>query len=681
MPSSTSKEPGPWHDGELRMQKSVGVVEKMDEVGRRVVRDHLIEQHRLFFAQLPFVVLGAVDPLSEVWATIRTGRQGFLAAPDPKYLEVALARDHSDPAECGLDDGAGVGLLGIELHTRRRNRLNGTIHRDKPGGFRIAVEESYGNCPQYIQIRDFSFVREPGTTGNAEAVPIKRLEGQAADLVRNADTFFVASYVINHGRRHVDVSHRGGRPGFVRLDDDGGLTIPDFAGNLFFNTLGNFLLNSKAGLVFVDFNRGDLLQMTGDVEVVLDGPEIAAFQGAERLWRFCPKKIIVRAGALPLRWRFSGGWSPNSLLTGDWQRAAIRLHAAERANEWRTFRVARMVDESRIVRSLFLEPTDGAGIVAHKAGQHLSVRVRVGGEPKRLVRTYTLSLAPSDDAYRISVKREGRVSNILQELNVGDTIEVRSPAGSFTIDAAERRPAVLVAAGIGITPMVAMLRHIVYEGARTRYTRQTWLFYSARSREDRAFDDELSKLVDAAGGEVRLIRFLSDPQGTARDGFDVIGRIDAHAIALAAPLEDCDFFICGPPSFMQSLYNGLRELNVADERIRAETFGTVGLHRERSLQIPREKTSAASEQPVTVTFAKSGATALWTRGSGSLLELAEAAGLRPDFQCRIGSCGTCRTRLLRGGVAYETEPTAGVEDTHALICCALPAGSALTLEL
>jgi ferredoxin-NADP reductase/predicted pyridoxine 5'-phosphate oxidase superfamily flavin-nucleotide-binding protein len=679
--STTSEELGPWHDGELRMQQSAGVVEKMDAVGRRTIRDHLIEQHRLFFPQLPFVVLGAVDGLGDVWATVRAGPPGFLAAPDPKHLDVTIARDFSDPAERGMDDGAGIGLLGIELHTRRRNRLNGVIRRDRPGRFRVTVEQSYGNCPQYIQIRDLAFVQEPGASGGAEPTRIKRLEGSTADLVRNADTFFVASYVNDEGQQHVDVSHRGGRSGFVRLDDDGGLTIPDFAGNLFFNTLGNFVLNPKAGLAFVDFNSGDLLQMTGDAEVILDAPDIAAFQGAERLWRFHPRQIIVRAGALPLRWNFSGGWSPNSLLAGDWQRAAIRLQAAEKANEWRIFRVARVVDESRIVRSLCLEPTDGAGIVVHRPGQHLPIRVTVDGEPKPLLRTYTLSLAPSDEAYRISVKREGRVSRILHELKVGDAIEVRAPAGSFTIDAAEPRPAVLLAAGIGITPMLAMLRHIVYEGARTRYTRRTWLFYSARSKDDRAFDIELSKLVEAAGGAVRLIRFLSDPQGAETGDFDVIGRVDATAIALIVPLDECDFFLCGPGAFMQSVYDGLLDLNVADERIHAEAFGTVGLHRSRSRQIPREQRLTAAKRPVSVAFAKSGTNAIWKPGSGSLLELAEAAGLQPEFQCRMGSCGTCRTRLLKGAVVYETQPAADVDDAHALICCALPADSALALEL
>jgi ferredoxin-NADP reductase/predicted pyridoxine 5'-phosphate oxidase superfamily flavin-nucleotide-binding protein len=680
----TPEASGPWHEGELRMQRSVGVVEKMDARGRRVVRNHLIEQHRLFYPQLPFVVLGAVDAAGDVWATVRAGHPGFLRAPDPGHLDLALARDCADPADSGMEDGMGIGLLGIELHTRRRNRINGTIHRERSQSFVINVEQSYGNCPQYIQARDFTFARDPDTSEPVSPTRLDRLDGRAADLVRHADTFFVASYLpCNDGCHRVDVSHRGGRPAFVRLDDDGGLTIPDFAGNLFFNTLGNFLLNPRAGLVFVDFDTGDLLQMTGDAEVILESPEIAAFQGAERLWRFRPHQIINRPGALPLRWRFAGGWSPNSLLTGDWDKAAKRTGAVQQVDRWRIFRIASVVEESSIVRSLILEPTDEFGMVPHRPGQHIPIRVLLPGGSKPLRRTYTLSVAPSDGVYRISVKRDGQVSIFLHGLQVGDTIEVQAPAGNFTIDAGEPRPAVLLAAGIGITPMLAMLRHIVYEGARTRRTRRTWLLYSARSKDDRPFDAELSKLVTAAGGAVRLVRFLSNPVGVSPEDYDQIGRIDTMALASILPSDDFDFFLCGPVGFMQSIYDGLRGAKIADERIYAESFGASGLRRHSDRPTPGTMRLAAS-QPVSVTFARSGKTATWTPGSGSLLELAETAGLTPEFQCRIGSCGTCRTQLLKGTVAYETQPSADVDDGHALICCAVPAevaNSEVSLEL
>ena len=469
----------PWHAGELALQRYAGVAERMDDVGRRVVRDYMPEQHREFFSQLPFMVIGAVDDADNVWATLRAGLPGFAESPDPHTLQLHMEADAADPSDAGMHAGHPLGLLGIDLLTRRRNRMNGAITRVEAGALDIVVGQSFGNCPQYIQKRVVEYTRDPRTPSHMPAVKTHSLDERARAIIARADTFFVASYADEEdGKRKVDVSHRGGKPGFVRLDADGGMTIPDFAGNLFFNTLGNILSNNKAGLVFADFATGDLLQLSGDAEVILDSPEIAAFQGAERLWHFMPRQVVYRAAALPLQWiGKADGASPNSLMTGNWSEAASRLKGAALAKAWRKLRVTKIADESSLVRSFYLEPVDDAGLIPQAAGQHLPIRVSLGhGEPP-VIRNYTLSTAASDRLYRISVKREGKVSRHLHDtLQVGDVIEARAPAGSFTIDALEPRPAVLLAAGIGITPMLAMLRHVVYEGWRKRATRPTWLF-------------------------------------------------------------------------------------------------------------------------------------------------------------------------------------------------------------
>lgn len=292
----------------------------MKDVGPRVIRDHLIEQHRLFFPQLPFIAIASVDGDGNVWATIRAGSPGFLQSPDIHTLSVEIPRDPADPAEPGLDDGCAVGLLGIELHTRRRNRLNGKIARSGSSKFDIHVEHSFGNCPRYIQLRHFNFSRNAGAQGHAPAKRLTGLDDAARDTISRADTFFVATYADEpQSARQIDVSHRGGKPGFVRIDSNGTMTIPDFAGNRFFNTLGNIAINGKAGLVFVDFASGDLLQLTGDAEVLDDLNEAKAFAGAERLWRFRPRQVVRRPDAVPLRWNMDqDGWSPHTLRTGDW---------------------------------------------------------------------------------------------------------------------------------------------------------------------------------------------------------------------------------------------------------------------------------------------------------------------------------------------------------------------------
>ncbi|MDC9832861.1 pyridoxamine 5'-phosphate oxidase family protein [Rhizobium binxianense] len=293
----------PWHEGELAMQRSVGVVERMDGPGRNFLRKAMPEQHRAFFPMLPFVVLGAVDAKGDVWATVRAGHPGFLASPEPEILDLTLSRDAADPADAGMEDGDAIAMLGIQLETRRRNRLNGVIHRTEAKAFHVRVGQSFGNCPQYIQPRSSAFVRDPDLPTAMAPLHSGQFDDRTRRMIEDADTFFVASYVDrDNGERQVDVSHRGGYAGFVHLSADGLLTVPDFPGNRFFNTLGNFLVNPKAGLVFVDFKTGDMLQMTGRVEVLLDSPEVATFQRAERLWRFTPEAIVLRPDALPLRW-------------------------------------------------------------------------------------------------------------------------------------------------------------------------------------------------------------------------------------------------------------------------------------------------------------------------------------------------------------------------------------------
>jgi predicted pyridoxine 5'-phosphate oxidase superfamily flavin-nucleotide-binding protein len=311
-----------WHPGEKTIQEKAGVAARMEVTGQRIVRDYMPEQHREFFTHLPFIVAGSVDRNDDVWATLVAGKPGFVTSPTAQTLEIDAAFDPSDPASDGAHDGDAIGLLGIELHTRRRNRVNGILRPSLDKVMHFDVDQSFGNCPKFIQLRDFKFVRDPGERSTGAIEEGIELDREARRTIAGADTFFVASYADRESRRQVDVSNRGGKTGFVRVDPDGTLMIPDFAGNLFFATLGNILLNGKAGLTFVDFETGDLLQMTGDAKVILDSPEIATFEGAERLWTFRARRVIRRQDALPLRWSFrQGGWSPNSLKTGDWASA------------------------------------------------------------------------------------------------------------------------------------------------------------------------------------------------------------------------------------------------------------------------------------------------------------------------------------------------------------------------
>ncbi|HRI50171.1 MAG TPA: pyridoxamine 5'-phosphate oxidase family protein [Pseudomonadota bacterium] len=669
------------------MQQRLGVAEQLERSGSRTIRDFMPEQHREFYRQLPFLLVGAVDSSGAPWATLLSGEPGFVASPDARTLRIAARPDADDPVGAALAAGSPVGMLGIELHTRRRNRVNGAVTALDRAGFTVSVGHAFGNCPQYIQTRALAPL---GRSRSQSPGPIERaggLDADAAAVIAAADTFFVTSYVDVDGqesRRAVDTSHRGGRPGFIRIDGNV-LTIPDFAGNQYFNTLGNLLLNPRAGLLFVDFRSGDLLQLTGSTELVFDGAELASFQGAERLWRLKVERLVRRRAAIELRWTF-GEFSPNSLMTGSWEEAAARQSAEALRHKWRPFRVARIVKESTSITSFHLEPEDGAGLPLFRAGQHLPIRLRPSPSGPAVIRTYTLSVAPADAVYRISVKRDGAASQYLHDrIAVGDRIEARAPAGEFTVDADAARPLALVSAGVGITPMLAMLRHVVFEGLRTRRLRQTWFLHGARTQAERAFDKELGELVQLGQGLIRVVRALSQPEASAVQGVDyeLPGRFDTELLKTVLPLEDCDFYLCGPASFTQGLYDGLRGLQVGDERIHAEAFGPSTLVRQVAPGLQAALAPAATE-PVQVVFAQSAKEARWTPGSGTLLDLAEASGLAPEFSCRGGTCGTCRARILDGQLTYLKRPTAALDPGTGLVCCAVPAhgaGDRLVLDL
>ena len=673
-------ERSPWHAGEQQLQAHVGVAERMEAFGRKVIRSWMPDQHRQFYQQLPFMLYGAVDGEGRPWASVLEGEPGFAESPDPTHLQFTSLPAADDPAQ--LQAGAAIGLLGIELHTRRRNRLNGHIGSLGEAGFELTVDQSFGNCPQYIQLRQFQRVplTDPATR---PAEHLDGLDAAAVALIETADTLFVASYVDVDGQRAVDVSHRGGQPGFVRVEGNR-LTIPDFAGNLHFNTLGNFLLNPRAGLLFIDFSTGDLLQLSGRTEVILDGPQIEAFQGAERLWTFEVEKMVRRPAALALRWRFEG-MSPTSLLTGTWAQAEARLQAQALGDQWRPLRVTKIEMESRNIRSIYLEPDDGAGLPVFLAGQHLPLRFTLDGAVH--IRTYSLSSAPSDGFFRISVKREGLVSSHLHErIRVGDVLEARAPKGHFTVAPLERRPLVLLAAGVGITPLLSMLREVVYQGLRTRGIRPTWLIQSSRSLADQPFRQELDQLLEGAGESVRVLRLLSQPESglVEREDFDLHGRIDGALLRNLLAVEDydqVDFVLCGPGAFTQGLYDSLRELDVRDAQIHAETFGPSTLKRRADADAIVIEQPPAATTSVPVVFERSAKEARWQPEGGSLLELAESRGLRPEFSCRGGSCGTCKTRLVSGAVNYPQPPAEVPEEGQVLICCAVPAQSAQPLVL
>jgi predicted pyridoxine 5'-phosphate oxidase superfamily flavin-nucleotide-binding protein len=298
----------PFHRGELLIQERLGVRDRVHSYAPRVIRSYMPDQHRNFFARLPYFFIGSVDHSGQPWASVLWGEPGFVCTPTADTLYIAARPDADDPLGDNLVSGAELGMLGLAFRNRRRNRVNGRVVCATPDGFTVKVTQSFGNCPQYIQTRE---AHMPATPVRKPYPAETRTVFTAADrsLIEAADTLFIATVAERPGadaRMGADMSHRGGKPGFVKILEDGSLLLPDFKGNNHFNTLGNIVETGRAGLLFPDFQTGDLLHLTGSAAVVWPEDSPFTYDGAQRYVRITPNLIIRRRAAMPIHWTYTG---------------------------------------------------------------------------------------------------------------------------------------------------------------------------------------------------------------------------------------------------------------------------------------------------------------------------------------------------------------------------------------
>lgn len=648
-PSGWRAVESPFHAGELAAQERAGVRERMDVDARRGIRDYMPEQHRRFFAEQPFMVLGGVDRTGQPWATLRVGAPGFISTPDERTLRIAGRTLAGDPLASTWQVGSVMGGLGIQPATRRRNRVNGVITAIDDQAITIAVSQSFGNCAKYIQSRT-PVEFDAGEMSSEPPLVSDHLNEADRELLAKADTFFVASANTSSEAgmgRGADVSHRGGKPGFIRIDGDHTLTTPDFSGNLFFNTIGNLMHDPRAGLLVIDFDSGDLLYLAVDAEVIWEGPELDSFDGAERLIRWHVREVRRTQRALAMRW--SGvQYAPQLVKTGSWKEPEVTPTAA---NAWRKLKVFNVRDEAPGVRSFYFQTADGSTLAPYEPGQFLPIRLHVPGLAAPLIRTYTLSDTHRGTLYRITVKREGAASTWLHEnVKAGMEIEAKVPGGTFVLDRKSDRAVVLLSAGIGITPMIAMLNSLLADKSGRAQPEQIHFIHGARRSEEHPFADELKAAEQAYS---HLSVYLRDSQADGVHGTkSSAGRVDIAYLKSVLPFGDYDFYLCGPGAFMQDMYSGLRSLNIADDRIRFEAFGPASVNRTGSatpaLTVAKPVVPRDPERSSKVVFMRTHRDGQWSPEDGSLLDFAEANGVSVASNCRSGVCGTCATRVVSG---------------------------------
>ena len=548
----------PFHKGELAVQDRMNTRDMLASWAPKAIRPFFLEQHQTFFRQLPFIVVSARDKQGFPWVTLLTGRAGFIYSPDSTHLHFATTPSKGDALEHALIAGADVGLIGIELENRRRNRANGSLTKVDDSGMTFTVSQSFGNCPQYISERVWHYkeVDDEKTAVTHHSCLTPAMQKQIAE----ADTLFLASGYSNqeslekrqetgsnnHASFGMDASHRGGPAGFVKVVNDRQLVIPDYAGNNFFNTIGNVVMNPLIGLLFIDFDTGSLLQLSGRATIDWDSEKIQEHQGALRLLNIDIDQVVHLQGILPLSWRL-----PEGIKGG--------------------LKVTKKIKESDDVTSFELVANEATSLPNFRAGQHLPIQLALSSDASTIVRTYSLSNSPTDNHYRISVKREERGigSKYLHDnIQVGDVIQAKKPNGDFLLKF-PARPVVLIGAGIGITPLISML----YSAIQSKVAASIHVFYAARNGNHAPLLEEirmLHKQHDAMTLDVVFSQ--ANEQDVIGEHYDRKGRISGKRIQQVLPDLLADFYLCGPTGFLTSVISDLEALGVRKDGIHFESF-------------------------------------------------------------------------------------------------------------
>src|SRR4051794_11134502 len=441
--------------------------------------------------------------------------------------------------------------------------------------------------------------------------------------------------------------------------------------------------HGRPGFYFRVLEEGEV-KAGDEITQVASGPERMSVSEIDALLYKPghPRDQLERALRIPV---LSVGWrrSLEALLTQQREGGATTGNAGLGAVSgpppawpgFRPLRISRKLRESGNVTSLLLEPTDGEPVAAPLPGQFVVLRLAPPSAPE-LMRSYSLSGAPGATYYRVSVKREahGVASAYIDEgLQVGDVVQASAARGDFTLRPGDT-PVVLLSAGIGVTPVLAMLHALAAETS----TREVWWLYGTRNGREHPFAEETRGLLKALPHGHRYVCYSSPQAGDQPDvNFDAPGRLNVQSLQQINLPPDGDFYICGPATFMSDLSIGLMAMGAAPDRIHTETFGsgpsiTPGIAASPR-QPPHLPAGAPGSGPL-VSFARSGLNVRWEPPFHNFLELAEACDVPVRWSCRTGVCHTCETGLVAGTVSYRPNPLEAPADGNVLICCSQPQG-------
>lgn len=593
----------PYHEGELAVQRRANETE-IAQINGTAIDETIMAGALRFISQQPMAIVGSMDSRGQVWASTLTGTPGFIRAVDVSTLVVDLSKPttaEDDPLWTNLVVNPNVGMLIIELGSRRRLRING-LARIISNQVIIDVERAYPNCPRYIQRRGWK-IADDGTV--KDTIPRsfgKELNQTQQTVIANADTLFVASAHTKHG---VDASHRGGHPGFIKIINNRLLRIPDFSGNSMFNTLGNFDCYPHAGLVLIDFENGRSLQLTGHPKILwdLDDPQ-GETGGSQRFWEFEITAWQESTVAHPIVWEYL-----------DASHFIPKLQNNNPTNFTLSLKVDCIRCETEHIRSIRLRCVDDKPLPEFQPGSHLQIKVNLANGNESL-RQYSILSDPNQRSfYEIAVLKqsEGRGGSVYmhEQVKQGDVLEVRALKNEFPMTT-NAEHSILIAGGIGITPILSMLHQLAAE-------KQSFeIHYSARQLSGLAMKNRVAQL---AGDKAY---FYTSQEAGSR-------RLDLKRL-LSTPKHGVHIYVCGP----RGMINAVREIGLTQRwspaQIHFESFGSQPL---------------ADDRPIRVHLLKSKKT-ITVPSDRSILDTLLDEGINVAHDCKRGECSMCTTRIVEG---------------------------------
>jgi len=351
-------------------------------------------------------------------------------------------------------------------------------------------------------------------------------------------------------------------------------------------------------------------------------------------------------------------------------------------NGWRKFTIGLRVQESADVCSFYLKPHDGKALPRFKPGQYLTFRLDIPGQPKPVVRCYSLSDSVHEDYYRVSIRRVGASKSNAQpglascffhdHLQLGEIVDVKAPSGNFYLDLDSTHSVVLLAAGIGVTPVLSMLNAMVAQGSLSR---RVHFFYGVGNSEEHSFRQHLDQLAQAHA-ELKVHTCYSRPSEKEAVGKDYHskGHVSIDVLKKVLPSNNFHYYLCGPPAMMESLIKELKLWGVPDAHIHSEAFGapTVSAIAKATTGAALQAVAEKQAGTISVEFTRTGRSGMWKPSDGTLLEFAEANQVPIASGCRAGNCGTCTVAIRKGEVTYPTEPGFQAENGSCLTCCCMP---------